>query len=84
MTPNLKSKIEKFYQHLLNSYFPFDAMCWALAELQLLLEKSYKKYSEKEVIKRVEKLFNSSVEYDAICWIIATIKVYLEEMGKYP
>ena len=38
MTEIRMLKIEQFYQHLLNSYFPFDALCWALAELQLIFE----------------------------------------------
>lgn len=59
-------------------------MCWALAELQLILEKGHKKYSESEVIKRAENIMDTSINYDSICWFIASIKAYLEEIGKYP
>lgn len=84
MTPNLKYRAEKFYQHLIKSNFPFDAMCWALAELQLIIEKGYKKYSENDVIKRAEEILDSSIEYDKLCWLIASFKIYLEGIGKYP
>ena len=57
-------KIEQFYHHLLNSNFPFDTLCWALAELELIFEKSSKKYSESDVIKRAEKIFDSDFDYD--------------------
>jgi len=58
MTPNLKLKIKELYKNLLNKNFPFDTICWALAELQLIFEKGRKKYSEKEVIERTKKIFN--------------------------
>ncbi len=84
MTENRRINTEKVFQHLLNSFFPFDAMCWALAELNLIFEKGHKKYSEKDVIERAEEILDSSLDYNTICWFIASFKVYLEEIGDYP
>ena len=84
ITEKLKSKIDDFKEHLLNSYYPYDALCWALAEFQLIFEKGKKKYSEREVIKRAEKIFDVLLDYDKICFLIAYLKIYLEEVGLYP
>ncbi len=84
MTESRKLNIEQFYQHLLNSNFPFDALYWALAELELIFEKGSKKYSETDVIKRAEKILDSDLDYDTLCWLISSLKVYLEEIGSYP
>jgi hypothetical protein len=84
MAENQKLKIKRFYQHLLKSYFPFDALCWALAEFQLIFEKGSKKYSESDVIKRAEKFIDSDLNYDNLCWIISMFKIYLEEIKLYP
>ncbi len=84
MTEDRKLKIEQFYQYLSNSYFPFDALCWALAELELIFEKGAKKYSESDVIKRAEKILDSDLDYDTLCWLISSFKVYLKEIGLYP
>lgn len=84
MTENRKLKVEQFYQHLLKSYFPFDTLCWALAELQLILEKGAKKYSEHDVIKEAEKILDSDLDYDTLCWLISNFKIYLEEIKLYP
>ena len=84
MTEKLKLKIDQFYQHLLNSNFPFDVLCWALAEFNLIFEKGVRNYSEKDVIKRAEKIFDSELNYDTICWLISNIKTYVEEIKLYP
>ena len=84
LTKELKMKINHFYQHLLNSYFPFDALCWALAELQLIFEKGSKKYFRRDVIKRAEKIIDSDIDYDTLCWLISSFKTYLEEIKLYP
>ncbi|MFX1389963.1 MAG: hypothetical protein ACFE9Z_07880 [Promethearchaeota archaeon] len=51
ITDKLKSRIKKATQHLVKSNYPYDALCWALAEFQLIFEKGHKKYSEHEVIE---------------------------------
>ncbi|MFX1503230.1 MAG: hypothetical protein ACFFDH_19875 [Promethearchaeota archaeon] len=84
MSKDLKLKIEEFYQHLINSYFPFDALCWALAELELIFEKGSGKYSEKDVIKRAEKILSSDINYDTLCLLISRFKAYLEAIKLYP
>ena len=84
MDENCRLKIEQFYQHLLDSNFPFDTLCWALAELELIFEKGSKKYSERDVIKRAEKILDSDLDYDTLCWLISRFKIYLEEISLYP
>ncbi len=80
----LSLKITKYYETLLNRHFPFDAMCWALAELELIFEKGHNKYSEHELTKRAEKIFDIAKSYDDLCWFIANLKIYLEEIKLYP
>lgn len=84
VTEKLRSKINEFTQHLLKSNYPYDALCWALAEFQLIFEKGHKKYLESEVIEREKKIFDASLDYEELCWFIANLKVYLEEVNLYP
>lgn len=84
LTEKLKLRVEQYYQYLLNSYFPFDALCWALAELELIFEKGSKKYSENDVIKRAEKIIDSNIDYDTLCLLISRFKIYLEDIKLYP
>jgi len=84
ITEKLRSKIDEFTQHLLKSNYPYDTLCWAFAEFQLIFEKGHKKYSESEVIEREKKIFDASLDYEELCWLIANLKVYLEENNLYP
>ncbi|MFX0024684.1 MAG: hypothetical protein ACFE9S_20420 [Candidatus Hermodarchaeota archaeon] len=84
MNEELMLKNDQFCYHLLNSNFPFDALCWALAELELIFEKGTKKYSERDVIKRAQKIFDSELDYDTLCWSISRLKTYLEWIKSYP
>jgi hypothetical protein len=84
ITEDLRAKIDEFIEHLLKSYYPYDALCWALAEFQLIFEKGKKNYSEHDVIERAEKLLDAFLDYDDLCRFIADLKIYLEEAGIYP
>jgi hypothetical protein len=84
ITENLKTKIDEYAHYLLKSNFPYDTLCWTLAELQLIFEKGHKNYSEFEVKKREKKIFDSTLKYDEMCWLIGSFKVYLEENNLYP
>ena len=79
-----REKIEYSANHLLEQEFPYDVLCWELAEFELLLKKGWRLYSEEDVIKRAEKIFDLSPEYHQLCWKISAIKVYLEENDLYP
>ena len=68
----------------MKSNYPYDTLCWALAEFQLIFEKGHKNYSEHEVIEREKKIFNALIDYDDLCWFIANLKVYLEQIKLYP
>jgi len=84
ISEQLRSRIDEFTSHLLKSNFPYDTLCWALAELQLIFEKGHKNYSESEVIEREKKIFDSTLNYEEICWFIGSLKAYLEENRMYP
>ena len=80
----LRSKIDKATQQLSKSYYPYDALCWALAEFELIFEKGHNNYSEYEVIDREKEIFDISLAYDDLCWFIANLRTYLEEVNLYP
>ena len=84
ITKELRKKIDKFKENLIKSNVPYDTLCWALAEFELIFEKGHKNYSEHEVIEREKKIFNQSIDYKELCWFIANLKVYLEQIGLYP
>ena len=84
ITKELRKEIDETTEHLRKSNYPYDALCWALAEFELIFEKGHKGYSEHEVIEREKKIFDISLEYDEICWFIANLKVYLEQISLYP
>ncbi|MFX1388736.1 MAG: hypothetical protein ACFE9Z_01575 [Promethearchaeota archaeon] len=77
-------KVNENYKRLLRSNFPFDAMSWALAEMQLIFEKGHGDFTEKEVVRVAQKIIDNIPDYDTLCWLIANFKVYLEEIGQYP
>ena len=68
----------------MKSYYPYDALCWALAEFELILEKGQKNYTEHELSEREKEIFDASLNYEEICWFIANLKIYLEEINLYP
>ncbi len=84
ITEKLRSKIDELTQHLVKSNYPYDTLCWALAEFEMIFEKGRKNYSEHEVIEREKKIFDSSLDYDDLCWFISNLKIYLEEVKLYP
>lgn len=79
-----REKIEHSANQLLGQDFPYDVLCWELAEFELILKKGWGLYSENDVVKRAEKIFELSPEYHQLCWQISVIKVYLEENDLYP
>ena len=81
---DLREEIDKFTEHLIMSNYPYDTLCWALAEFELIFEKGHKKYSEHEVIEREKQIFDASLDYDELCWFIARHKVNLERINNYP
>ena len=80
----LKSQIKIAAYHLSKEEFPYDVLCWDLAEFQLITEKGHGKYSEQDVIKRAEEIFDSSPKYDELCWLISEFKIYLIQENLYP
>lgn len=76
----LKSKIKDTAKEISKKNYPYDTLCWALAEFQLIFEIGHNNYSEQEVINKAEKIFDSSLKYHEICWLISILKVYLEEI----
>lgn len=84
LNDKLKSKIKDTAKEISKKYYPYDALCWALAEFQLIFEKGRGNYIEQEVINTAEKIFDSSLKYHEICWLISNLKVYLEEIKAYP
>ena len=80
----LKNQVELRAKELMHKEFPFDVLCWELAEIQLIIEKSHGNYTRKEVRKMEEKIFNSTISYKEICWIIATLTSFLGQQDLYP
>lgn len=84
ITKKLRKKIDEFAEHLVKINLPYDTMCWALAEFELIFEKGHKHYTEQEVIDREKKIFDVFLDYEELCWFIANLKVYLEHINLYP
>ncbi|MFW9940401.1 MAG: hypothetical protein ACFFFT_05125 [Candidatus Thorarchaeota archaeon] len=80
----LRSKVKFTAKELSSKYYPYDALCWALAEFQMIFEKGDKGFSEQDVINQAEKIMDSSLSYEEVCWLISMLKVYLEETNLYP
>jgi hypothetical protein len=84
ITEKLWSKIKAFTQHLIKRNYPYDTLCWALAEFQIIFEKGRKKFSEQDVIRRAKSILESPLKYEDVCQLISMLKVYLEEAKLYP
>ena len=61
--------------------FPYDDLCWQLAELELISEKGWKKYTNKELFKREEEIFSDSLNYIDLCWLICELRFLLKQKG---
>ncbi|MFX1389984.1 MAG: hypothetical protein ACFE9Z_07985 [Promethearchaeota archaeon] len=84
LNENLRFKVNNIANEISNKNYPYDALCWALAEFQIIYEKGKGNFSDQDVIDRAKKLFNSSLSYEGVCWLISILKVYLEEVKLYP
>jgi hypothetical protein len=84
LNKNLRSKVNYTAKELSSKYYPYDALCWALAEFQMIFEKGNKIYSEQDVIDRAQKIMDSPLSYEEVCLLISLLKVYLEEVNLYP
>ncbi|MFX1279188.1 MAG: hypothetical protein ACFFA3_07205 [Promethearchaeota archaeon] len=80
----LLHKIKIIVNELSDKHYPYDALCWALAEFQMIFEKGKKNFSEKEVVNRFNKINDSDLSYEVVCQLIPFLKVYLEEIKLYP
>ncbi|MFX0081134.1 MAG: hypothetical protein ACFE94_05215 [Candidatus Hodarchaeota archaeon] len=83
LNQKLRSKAKYTAKELSKKYYPYDALCWALAEFQMIFEKGHGSFSEQDVIERVQKIMDSPLSYEKVCWLISMLKVYLEEINLY-
>lgn len=70
-------------EKLAKRYFPYDDLCWQLAELELISERGIKNYTNREVFQREQEIFDDSPKYIDICWLIAELNTYLKHKGLY-
>jgi len=84
LNKRLRSKVKYTAKELSSKYYPYDALCWALAEFQMIFERGDKGFSEQDVINQAEKIMESSLSYEEVCWLISMLIVYLEEANLYP
>jgi len=84
LNKKLRSKVKYTAKELSSKYYPYDELCWTLAEFQMIFEKGHKSFSDQDVINRAEKIMDSPLSYEEVCWLISMLKVYLEEINLYP
>jgi len=46
ITEKLRSKIDEISHHLLKINYPYDTLCWKLAEFELIFERGCRCYSK--------------------------------------
>ena len=74
----LKEKINIEAYFLSQDEFPYDTLCWMLAERQLFQEN--KRKAPKELIRnRAAEIFFSSTPYDVLCWLIAELNILINK-----
>ncbi|TFG01309.1 MAG: hypothetical protein EU540_03985 [Promethearchaeota archaeon] len=81
---DFESKIRIEAYNLMNACYPYDVLCWELAEFILLYQKGHGKYSEHDLSKKKEMIFDISPTYEQICLLISTYKCYLTQEHRYP
>ena len=75
---DLKEKINIEAYFLSQEDFPYDTLCWMLAERQLYQKNKTK--APKELIKnRAAEIFFSSTPYDVLCWLIAELNILIKK-----
>jgi len=58
--------------------YPYDTLCWMLAEKRLMYKNPHEDFSEELVRGNAAANFFSCCEYDMMCWLIAELDILLK------
>lgn len=71
LPPDLKDQICIAAYYLAEKKYPYDTLCWLLAERQLYVENANQNAPIDHIRQRAAQLFHSCCDYDILCWLIA-------------
>ncbi|MFX1312891.1 MAG: hypothetical protein ACFFHD_09790 [Promethearchaeota archaeon] len=58
--------------------YPYDILCWKLAEKRLMYKNPETDFSEELVKQNAAAIYFSCCEYDVMCWLIAELDILLK------
>jgi len=73
---NEQVNIAAFY--LAQKNFPYDTLCWMLAERQLYFQQNFQAPEKNLIKKKAAEIFFSTPPYDILCWLISEFDIILK------
>jgi len=62
--------------------YPYDKLCWMLAERQLLVQRDSRYNQEERIREKAAEIFFSSPAYDVLCYLISEIDIMMRSGKK--
>jgi len=75
------SQVNVAAYYLAQKGYPYDKLCWMLAERQLLVQRDPKYNREDRIREKAAEIFFSGPTYDVICYLITEIDIMMK-LGK--
>jgi len=67
--------------YLAQKGYPYDKLCWMLAERKLLVQRDQRYNQEDRIREKAAEIFFSGPDYDVLCYLISEIDI-LMKLGK--
>ena len=64
--------------YLAQKNFPYDTLCWMLAERQLYFQQNFQTPEKNLTKKKAAEIFFSTPPYDVLCWLISEFDIILK------
>jgi hypothetical protein len=81
MTENnerIRERINIAAYYLAQMNYPYDTLCWMLAERQLYLQQNFQTPEKNLIKKKAAEIFFSTPPYDILCWLISEFDINLK------
>jgi hypothetical protein len=76
---DLEEKINVAAYFLSQKNYPYDKLCWLLAERQLLAQGDPGYAVHERIREKAAEIYHNSPPYDILVWLIAELDILLED-----
>ena len=72
------SQINVAAYYLAEKGYPYDRLCWMLAERHLIIQKDPNYNHESRIREKAAEIFHSGPTYDVLCYLISEIDIMMK------